>query len=166
MRVATRKQTNVLVVDDMSVHRLLYTELFSLAGYNVDTASSGSEAMDRISQGEFYDAVVMDTNMGSAELGHEVCSAMRKIGYDLLVIKGMSDDSSDENRNRWLAAGADAFVSKGDIHVDNLERIATNLDSAITARRQARLPMSQLSGVSYSSVTSAHVSYGSNPLKK
>ncbi|OGP18501.1 MAG: hypothetical protein A2V21_310070 [Deltaproteobacteria bacterium GWC2_55_46] len=56
----------ILVVDDDDSVRDLCTEVLSVAGYQVDTASQGVEGLERLRRGS-YDLVISDVNM--PELG-------------------------------------------------------------------------------------------------
>jgi CheY-like chemotaxis protein len=53
----------ILVVDDSAAVRFMLTALLEDAGMEVDTASSGTEALDRLAEPSGLDAVVLDQRM-------------------------------------------------------------------------------------------------------
>jgi len=57
----------ILVVDDDDSVRDLCTEVLSVAGYQVDTASQGVEGLERLRRGS-YDLVISDVNMPPARV--------------------------------------------------------------------------------------------------
>ena len=103
----------VLLVDDDFMLRgalqLFLENTLSLSGCNaaVDCAASGEEALQKVQQ-QNYDAVLMDTQMGSI-YGYDACAQMKEKNPDQVVI-GMSMDIG--YRKQWMDAGANDFVPK------------------------------------------------------
>ncbi len=52
----------ILVIDDEEILRVLLVDVLSLAGYEVEVASSGEEALERFEPGR-YPVVITDNNM-------------------------------------------------------------------------------------------------------
>ncbi|WP_459881250.1 response regulator [Halorubrum gandharaense] len=71
----------VLAVDDEADLAELY-RVYLAEAYDVDTATSGAEALDRMN--EDVDVVLLDRRMPDMS-GHEVLTAIREEGYDARV---------------------------------------------------------------------------------
>ncbi len=114
-RVAKR----ILVVEDSITSRLLLKHILEGAGYQVQTAVDGLEALSKLRQEE-VDAVVSDIEMPQMD-GLELTSRIRANPKteELPVILVTSLQSAEE-RERGLRAGADAYVAKGAFDQDNL----------------------------------------------
>jgi len=85
----------VLVVDDEKNIRMLFRDELEEAGYEVDLAESGKEALDKIDSSP-PDLVILDIRMPDMT-GIEVLQALRENHNDLPVImvtavRGLKDD--------------------------------------------------------------------------
>ena len=56
---ANQTAARILVVDDYEDSRNMYAEMLSFAGYHVETAKDGAEALERAENGQF-DLIVLD----------------------------------------------------------------------------------------------------------
>ncbi|MBF0355590.1 MAG: response regulator [Alphaproteobacteria bacterium] len=75
---ASSGQTRLLVVDDEAFNREILTVLLENAGYAVDQAGGGQEALDRLfAEPEAYDAVLLDRMMPGVS-GMDVLLNMKK----------------------------------------------------------------------------------------
>jgi two-component system chemotaxis sensor kinase CheA len=101
----------VLVVDDSVTTRLLEQSILETAGYLVDTASSGEEALERLSSGE-YAAMVVDIEMpGMSGLDLlERLQAVPALSRVPAVLVTSRDSEADRTRGR--EAGAREFFVK------------------------------------------------------
>jgi two-component system KDP operon response regulator KdpE len=101
-------QARILVVDDdPQIRRVMRTTLIG-AGYEVDDARTGEEALDKVR--EFRpDLVLLDINMPGMG-GLAACRAIRT-GADIGVIM-LTVRNSEADKVRALDAGADDFVTK------------------------------------------------------
>ena len=115
--VADRKR--VLVVEDSITSRLLLKHILEGAGYQVDTAVDGLDALSQLRQ-ETFDAVVSDVEMPQLD-GLALTERLRANPKteDMPVILVTSLQSPQE-KERGLRAGADAYVVKGAFDQDNL----------------------------------------------
>jgi CheY-like chemotaxis protein len=95
---------HVLVVDDDSLVSDLVARMLFAAGYRVDTAGNGSDALDLIGVLS-PDLVLSDMQMPEMD-GGELYRALRARGLDMPFI-GMSG-----NRDLLLTAGFDACLTK------------------------------------------------------
>ena len=107
-----RRTRRVLVVDDSITTRTIERSILEANGYDVETASSGEEALQRTSQAQ-YDLVVSDVEMPGIS-GFELCSALRQTpAYRETPVIIVTSLARDEDRARGVAAGANAYIVKG-----------------------------------------------------
>jgi two-component system chemotaxis sensor kinase CheA len=102
----------VLVVDDQFIVRELERSILDAAGYRVQTACDGREALRAISDGGAFDLVVTDLQMPELDgLG-----LLTKIRADpehaMLPVVIVTTQGGEEDRRRGAEAGADAYIVK------------------------------------------------------
>lgn len=73
----TQAKAHILVVDDDPDFICAHQIALERAGYTVDAASNGGEALERLSRGG-VDLVVLDVMLEHDSEGFEVCYAMRQ----------------------------------------------------------------------------------------
>jgi adenylate cyclase len=100
----------ILVVDDMSANVRLLEAILEPAGYTVLSASSGPEALDRVTS-ELPDLVLLDVQMAGMN-GYEVCRRIRENETTALLPVVMVTSHGSEARIDGIRAGADDFVTK------------------------------------------------------
>jgi two-component system, chemotaxis family, sensor histidine kinase and response regulator PixL len=122
--VETQRQT-VLVVDD-SVHARRYLALsLEKAGYYVEQAKDGQEAVDRLLGGLKVQAVVCDVEMPRLD-GYGVLGEIKgKSEFALLPIVMLTSRTNEKHRRLALNLGASDYFSKPYNEVDLLDRLAT-----------------------------------------
>jgi two-component system chemotaxis sensor kinase CheA len=103
----------VLVIDDSLTTRMLEQSILESAGYSVDVASSGEEAL-AMAQSKRYLLFLVDVEMpgmdGFTFIEHtRVHPQLREIPAVLVTSR-----SSHEDRQRGLDAGASAYITKGE----------------------------------------------------
>ena len=99
----------ILVVDDERAVRESLRRALELEGYDVELASDGREAVDRLDEVE-PDAVILDVLMPGLD-GLEVCRQLRSAGNRLPILMLTARDAV-QNRVQGLDAGADDYVTK------------------------------------------------------
>jgi two-component system, chemotaxis family, sensor kinase CheA len=109
---SARKTAKVLVVDDQLTVRELQRGILGAAGYRVQTACDGREALAALnSQGDF-DIVVTDLQMPEMD-GLALLAAIRadpdRSSLPVIIV---TSRGSDEDRKRGAEAGADAYIVK------------------------------------------------------
>ena len=97
----------ILIVDDEEHIRFLYSEELTEAGYQVITAESGHELLDRIDQ-EKPDLVVLDIKMVDYN-GLDLLQDIRNKYYDLPVVLCTAYDTFKEDMK---SIAADYYVIK------------------------------------------------------
>jgi len=101
----------ILVVDDDEMVLMALGELLKPEGYEVETVSSGSEALRRLDENT-YDLLMLDVIMPEMD-GFELCKRIRqKENYQEIPIVFLTAKSREEDRTRGLEAGANLFLSK------------------------------------------------------
>jgi class 3 adenylate cyclase len=101
----------ILVVDDTPRNVKLLADLLAVKGYEVVTALSGPDALDKIKR-EQPDLVLLDVVMPEMS-GYEVCHKIREIPETriLPVVMVTALDPAEE-RIKGIEAGADDFLTK------------------------------------------------------
>ena len=101
----------ILVVDDDAAVRESLGRALRLEGYEVEMASDGAEALERLlGNGDDPDIVVLDVLMPNVD-GLEVCRTLRRTGSRLPVLMLTARDQVAD-RVSGLDAGADDYVVK------------------------------------------------------
>ena len=116
----------VLVVDDQPQNVKLLVQLLTLSGYEVATAASGAEGLEKVAT-ETPDLVLLDVVMPNMS-GYEVCRALRAAERTRLlpVVMVTALDPSEE-RVKGIEAGADDFLSKPINQAELLARVKSLL---------------------------------------
>ncbi|HEX2987408.1 MAG TPA: response regulator, partial [Chloroflexota bacterium] len=108
----TRRGRRVLVVDDSAITRELERSILATAGYDVETAVDGQDALDRLHSRE-YALVVADVEMPRLD-GFGLAGAIRSDpSLEKLPVVIVSSRESDEDRRRGMELGVQAYVGKG-----------------------------------------------------
>jgi adenylate cyclase len=101
----------ILVVDDTPANVKLLSDLLTYKGYEVVTATSGAEALEKVETGQ-PDLVLLDVLMPGMN-GYEVCRAIRRNPTtEILPIVMVTSLDPAEERIIGLEAGADDFLAK------------------------------------------------------
>ncbi|HSW48375.1 MAG TPA: response regulator [Candidatus Saccharimonadales bacterium] len=66
----------ILIVEDDFFIRDVYSRIFSISGFDVQVASDGAEALDKIKNSDLFDIVLLDVMMPKMS-GIEVLQALR-----------------------------------------------------------------------------------------
>ncbi len=102
----------VLVVDDQFSARELQRSILETAGYRVEVARDGQEALRRVGEIADLDLVLTDVQMPEMD-GFELLEAIRADeehgSLPVVIVTTLGDDAS---RRRGAEAGADAYVVK------------------------------------------------------
>lgn len=101
----------ILIVDDSRVAQLTLESLLRAAGYQVDCASDGREALEKIQQG-VHRLVISDWEMPGMD-GLELCQAIRNEdlpGYVYFIL--LTSHGSQPEKVTGLKTGADDFITK------------------------------------------------------
>ena len=100
----------ILVVDDLPMNVRLLQDVLTVKNYDVVTASSGSEALERI-KSERPDLVLLDVMMPGMT-GYEVCQVIRADPAIRMLPVVLITALDPSERVKGLDAGADDFLTK------------------------------------------------------
>ena len=100
----------VLVVDDVDSNIYVTRGMLLPYGLNIDTASSGFEAIDKIKAGGVYDIVFMDHMMPRMD-GVEATKILREMGYKNAII-ALTANALVGRAEMFMKNGFDGFISK------------------------------------------------------
>ncbi len=109
-----RDHFHILLVDDNPSLLSLYAALLRDAGHQVETATNGTEALDRLTRApnDPPDLVLLDMEMPEMD----GCEAVRRIRADArlstLPVVALTSHELPEQISRSLDAGCDAYIVK------------------------------------------------------
>jgi len=107
-----RSAPNVLVVDDQFTVRELQRSILETAGYRVQTARDGREALERIVAYADIDMVLTDVQMPEMD-GLELLTAIRQAPeHASLPVVIVTSQGGDADKRRGAEKGADAYIVK------------------------------------------------------
>ncbi len=108
-----RSQVNVLLADDSPTNRRLAMRLLEKRGHMVTAVENGLEAVQALEK-EAYDLILMDVQMPEMD-GLEATAAIREaeqLSGAHIPIVALTAHAMKGDRDRCMAAGMDAYVSK------------------------------------------------------
>ncbi|HEY6645000.1 diguanylate cyclase [Povalibacter sp.] len=126
----------ILLVDDEPTQRLIVARLLKRAGYEVETAGNGVEAVAKLESGDFQ-LMITDWEMPEMD-GIALCRALRKSetrSYTYTILLTARD--SIENVVAGLQAGADDYLTKPVIEPELIARLNTG-KRIVTLERSLR----------------------------
>lgn len=115
----SQQKARILVVDDEDVARNNLQYFFARQGYSVQSAANGKEALARIEQSSFFDAVITDLKMDQMD-GLMLLENINKISPEtnVIVVTGYATVSSAVDA---LRKGATHYLSKP-VQLDDLKK--------------------------------------------
>lgn len=119
----------LLVVDDEANIRLLYAQELSDEGYQVVTAGSALEAVEKL-QSNAFDLVVLDIKLKN-ESGIELLQRIVKERHNLPVILCTAFSCYKDDFSAWLA---DGYVVKS----SDMQELKDEIKRVLTKRQKAQ----------------------------
>jgi DNA-binding NtrC family response regulator len=119
----------LLVVDDESSIRLLYAQELAEEGYQVVTAGTAGEAVEKL-QTEEFDLVVLDIKLKN-ESGLDLLQKVVKERHDMPVILCSAFSCYKDDFSAWLA---DGYVVKS----SDLEELKEEIRKVLAKRGRER----------------------------
>ena len=118
----TKTKARILCVDDGPLNLSLLEAMLSPRGYQVVTAASGPQALERIAA-EQIDICLLDVSMPGMD-GFEVCRRIKanELSRNIPVVM-ITSYSDQANRIRGIESGAEDFISKPFDSAEVLARI-------------------------------------------
>lgn len=115
----------LLIVDDDDRNIFALKAVLTARGCHCVTASGGAQALAVLAQ-TAADAVLVDMMMPEMD-GYEFMSRVRQnAAQDQLVLVAVTAQAMPGDKEKCLAAGADAYISKP-VNIDQLMTILNNL---------------------------------------
>lgn len=106
------KKSRILLAEDNYANQRLGTAFVTLLGHDIDVVANGLEAVEAVRTGD-YDVVLMDIQMPMMN-GMDAAVAIRRLpdGRARIPIIALTAHAMKEDREKYLAAGMDDYVSK------------------------------------------------------
>lgn len=102
----------IMIVDDSPTMLMSLDGMLSKAGFAVNQAKSGEEALASLRGGARPSMVITDLNMGAMD-GIELIRSVRKLpGYQFVPMLMLSTESQQAKRYEAKAAGATGWIVK------------------------------------------------------
>lgn len=101
----------VLLVEDNKINQEVATGILKRMGYNPDVANNGVEAVDAVLH-KHYDVIFMDVQMPQMDGIEATKRIINELGEDRPTIIAMTANAMQGDRERFLSAGMDGYVSK------------------------------------------------------
>ena len=133
--LATPPDWRILLVDDEPTQRLIMARLLKRAGYEVDTASNGKEALEKIEAGDFQ-LMITDWEMPEMD-GIALCSALRASQTKYIYTILLTARDAIEHVVTGLQAGADDYLTKPVVEPELIARLSTG-KRIVTLERSLR----------------------------
>ncbi|MFT3693771.1 MAG: AAA family ATPase [Kofleriaceae bacterium] len=109
--MVVQERLRVLVAEDNELNALLIREMLERRGHHVEVARTGTRTLEL---SERYDLLLLDIHMPELD-GYEVIARIRQNERGTnrhLPVIALTASSRQEDRDRCLAAGMDAFIGK------------------------------------------------------
>lgn len=124
------KERRVLVAEDNELNREIAVDLLEEAGFLVDTAENGAEALEKVENapGGYYALVLMDLRMPVMD-GHSAARAIRALEDPEkanVPIVALSANTFDEDRKRSAECGMNAHLAKP-LDIDHLLELIASI---------------------------------------
>jgi PAS domain S-box-containing protein len=129
---ARAKGAKILLADDNDINRLLITTLLDQAGYHVEVACDGAEAVEAARHGGFA-AILMDIQMPNVD-GLAATEAIRKLPEpaSAMPIIALTANAMASHRAAYLKAGMNDYLSKPIEPERMLRTVAVWVDVGLT----------------------------------
>ena len=107
-----KHSASILLAEDNPVNQKLAAKLLAKAGYKVEVANNGREAVEKFSADpEHYDIIFMDIQMPELN-GLEATQELRNRGFTRTPIVAMTANAMAGDREKCLDAGLDDYIAK------------------------------------------------------
>lgn len=125
--IETNHNIKILVVDDSSTMRNMFTKLLQIHQYNVLSAEDGKTALQLIKQNPDIKLITIDYNMPDMNGVELIKQIRKKYSKDALSIIGISSSEDKWISARFIKSGANDFLSKPFINEEFYCRIIQNI---------------------------------------
>jgi len=132
IREEAKHLVRILLAEDNPVNLKLAKMMLTKAGYQVELANNGREAVEKYTGApEAFDLIFMDVQMPEVD-GIKATKAIRDKGFDKIPIVAMTAHAMKGDRERCLEGGMDDYITKP----INRETVLKVIDKwVVTSRR-------------------------------
>ena len=102
---------HILVVDDNNLNVKVLSRALSELSINIDSSSSGEEAIEKITKGNKYDLILMDIMMPKLS-GTETLEELKKIKGFATPVVALTADAGSKAREKYLKSGFVDYIAK------------------------------------------------------
>src|SRR3989344_1448220 len=112
MAEENKPQRKVLLLDDDQFLLNMYALKFQKSGYDVDSATSGSNALEKLRAGGIYDAIIFDVVMPAMD-GFEFAETIKKEKLSpRSILVALTNQGQAEDIERGKKIGVDGYIVK------------------------------------------------------
>ncbi|MCP4715613.1 MAG: response regulator [Deltaproteobacteria bacterium] len=112
IREEEKHSISILLAEDNPVNQKLTIKLLTKAGYRVDVAANGNEAVDKYTaRPEKYDIIFMDIQMPHLN-GFDATRIIRDKGFSRVPIIAMTANALKGDKEMCIASGMNDYISK------------------------------------------------------
>jgi PAS domain S-box-containing protein len=112
VREAMKHSIRILLAEDNPVNQKLAIMMLGKAGYQVEVAATGVEAVDKYSAApEDYDLIFMDVQMPEMD-GKEATQRLRDLGFTKVPIVAMTAHAMKGDREMCIESGMNDYMTK------------------------------------------------------
>ena len=112
VREAMKHSVRILLAEDNPVNQKLAVMMLGKAGYTVDVAGNGKEAVATFTKTpDVYDLIFMDVQMPEMD-GKAATQTLRRLGFDEIPIVAMTAHAMKGDREMCLEAGMNDYITK------------------------------------------------------
>ncbi|MGC9320768.1 MAG: response regulator [Kosmotogaceae bacterium] len=115
----------ILLTEDNEANQLLIKEVLEKAGYSVDLAGNGKQAIEMVRDFNQYNLILMDMQMPVMD-GYEATKALRQEGYKIPIV-ALTAHTMQGDEEKTIEAGCDGFLGKPVKQSDLLEIVRYHL---------------------------------------
>lgn len=125
----SEKNKTILIIDDVSAIRALFTRFLKLDGYEAIEAESGEDAIKLAGENHF-DGILLDLHMPGID-GIETCRRLRALKeHEFTPILVITSDDKNATLSEAFEAGCDDFITKPINPVVLCARLKAHIDRA------------------------------------
>ena len=112
VREAQKRSVHILLAEDNPVNQKLAIMMLGKAGYQVEVAVNGKEAVAKFTEApEAFDLIFMDIQMPEMD-GKAATQTLRRLGFNTVPIVAMTAHAMKGDREMCLEAGMNDYVTK------------------------------------------------------
>ena len=131
-----KRMISILIVEDEEAIRSGLIDVFVFHGYQVDSAATGPEGLNKALTGKF-DLILLDIMLPGMD-GYEICDRIRAVDRNQPIIM-LTAKTSDDEIIHGLKLGADDYVPKPFSIQQLVLRIEAVLRRSQVGQEQARM---------------------------